>query len=381
MPIRSSAAGQITLGKIFGIEIGLHFSWLIIAALLTTSLAGQLYAVNQQWPKALIWTAAGITALAFFAAILLHELSHAAVARTRGVAVPSITLFAFGGIARLSGDTADPRTEFWMALAGPAASAVIGIAALALATVLGWNREVTPSAPGMVMLVWFGFINLTLAGFNMIPGYPLDGGRVLRAIVWWRTGNQMRATRVAAALGQAVAIGFIIVGLFSFLRGGGFGGLWLAFIGLFLSGAARSAALQTNLIESLRGVRVRDVMSHDCATIRRGTAVAEVAEEVLRTGRRCFFVMDNGRIAGMVTPQELRAVPRDRWDVTPVGETMQPVERLHQVDADAPVTQALDAIGREDVNQLPVLEHGELRGVISRDQILRLLSARAELKM
>lgn len=373
--------GQIRLGRIFGIEIGLHFSWFIIAALLTMSLAGHLYAVNQQWPQALIWTAAGIAALAFFAAILLHELSHAAVARARGVPVPSITLFAFGGIASLSRDTTDPRTEFWMALAGPAASVVIGITALALASLLGWNRETTPGAPGMVMLVWFGFINLTLAAFNMIPGFPLDGGRVLRAIVWWRTGNQMRATRVAATLGQAVAFGFIIVGLFSFFRGAGFGGLWLAFIGLFLSDAARTAAFQTTLIESLRGVRVGDVMSHDCATIGRGTAVAEVAEEVLRTGRRCFFVVDEGRVAGMVTPHELRAVPRDRWDVTPVAEAMQPVERLHQVDADAPVTQALDAIGREDVNQLPVLEHGQLRGVISRDQILRLVSARAELRM
>lgn len=373
--------GQVRLGRIFGIEIGLHFSWFIIAALLTMSLAAHLNSVNPAWTNGLIWTAAGVAALAFFAAILLHELSHAAVARARGIDVPSITLFALGGLARMSRDTADARTEFWMGLAGPVTSALIGIAALGLASLLGWSFDATPGTPGMVMLVWFGFINITVAAFNMIPGFPLDGGRILRAIIWWRSGNQVRATRVAAALGQVVAIGFIMIGFLSFAFGGGFGGLWLAFIGLFLSDAARASAFEATVSEGLRGVRVEDVMSHECATVERRTAVSDLAEEVLRTGKRCFFVMDDGRVAGMLTPKELRAVPRDRWPSTPAADAMQPVERLHHIDADAPVTQALDAIAREDVNQLPVLEQGRLRGVISRDQILRLLSARAELTM
>jgi len=372
---------QIRLGRIFGIEIGLHFSWFIIAALLTMSLAGHLYAANRAWPTVLIWTAAGVAALAFFAAILLHELSHAAVARARGVDVPSITLFALGGVARMSRDTADARTEFWMGLAGPITSVLIGVAALGLASLLGWNYDATPATPGMVMLVWFGFINITLAAFNMIPGFPLDGGRVLRAIIWWRSGDQARATRVAAALGQMVAVGFIVIGFLSFAFGGGFGGLWLAFIGLFLSDAARAAAFETTVVEGLRGVRVGDVMSHECATVERRTPISDLADEVLRTGKRCFFVVDAERVTGMVTPQELRAVPRDRWTATPAADAMQPVERLHHIDAEAPVTQALDAIAREDVNQLPVMEHGRLRGVISRDQILRLLSVRAELTM
>jgi Zn-dependent protease len=373
--------GQLRLGRIFGIEIGLHFSWFIIAALLTMSLAGHLYAVNRAWPTGLVWTAAAVTALAFFAAILLHELSHAAVARARGVDVPSITLFALGGIAHMKRDTADAKTEFWMGLAGPFTSVVIGVGALGLASLLGWNFQATPDTPGIVMLVWFGFINIMLAAFNMIPGFPLDGGRVLRAILWWRSGNQIRATRIAATLGQIVAVGFIMIGFLSFFFGAGFGGLWLAFIGLFLLHAARSAVLETTVMEGLRGVRVGDVMSRDCTTVERGTAISDVAEEVLRTGRRCFFVVDDGRVAGMVTPQELRAVPRDRWDATPAVEAMKPVERLHRVDAGAPVTQALDAIAQEDVNQLPVLEHGRIRGVISRDQILRLVAARAELSM
>jgi Zn-dependent protease len=374
-------AGRVRLGRIFGIEIGLHFSWFIIAALVTMSLAGHLYAVNPAWPRGLVWTAAGLTALAFFAAIVLHELSHAAVARARGVPVPSITLFALGGIAQMKRDTADAATEFWMGLAGPFASVVIGVAALGLAGALGWNFDATPTTPGMVMLVWFGFINITLAVFNMIPGFPLDGGRVLRAILWWRSGNQVRATRIAAAVGQVVAVGFITIGFLSFALGGAFGGLWLAFIGLFLVDAARSAVLETTMIEGLRGVRVGDVMSRDCVTVDGGTVVSDVAEQVLRTGRRCFFVTDDGHVAGMLTTQELRGVPRDRWTATPVAEVMKPVESLHRIDAGEPVTKALDAIVHEDVNQLPVLEQGRIRGVISRDLILRLVAARAELSM
>ena len=369
---------QIKVGRVFGIEIDLHFSWFVIAILLTTSLAGHLYQVNDEWPAAIVWAAAGLAALAFFAAILLHELSHAAVARGRGVKVPSITLFALGGVAHISRDSADARTEFWMSLAGPVTSVMIGVVALGVARLFGWNYSATPDSPAMVMLVWFGFINITLALFNMIPGFPLDGGRVLRAIIWWWTGNQVRATRLAATLGQAVAFAFVFIGFISFISGGGFSGLWLAFIGWFLADAARSAAFETTVIEGLRGVRVRDVMSRDCATIERGTSISDVAEEVLRTGRRCFFVVDDGRVAGMVTPQEVRAVPRDRWNVTPAAEAMRPVERLHHVEADAPVTKALEVITEEDVAQLPVFDHGQLRGVISRDRILYLLSTRAQ---
>jgi Zn-dependent protease len=372
---------QIKLGRIFQIEIGLHFSWFIIAGLLTLSLAGHLHSVNSDWPPPVIWTAAAVTSVAFFAAILLHELAHAAVARARGVPVASITLFALGGMARMKRDAADARTEFWMGLAGPAASVIIGGAALALARLLGWDRAATPGTPGMVMLVWFGFINLTLAAFNMIPGFPLDGGRVLRAIVWWKTGNQVRATRMAAAIGQIVAVAFIMFGVVSFVRGAGFGGLWLAFIGLFLSEAARAAALETTMTEKLEGVRVADVMSRDCRMIQRATPISELADDVLRTGQRCFFVAEGTHVAGMVTPRELRDVSRDRWPVTPAGEVMRPVERLHHVTPDAAVTKALEAIADEDVNQLAVMEDGELRGVISRDQIVRLLSARAELSM
>ena len=372
---------QITLGRILNIRIGLHYSWFFIAALITLSLGAHLYSVNPEWHPAVIWTAAIVTALAFFVALLAHELSHAVVAKARGVPVSSVTLFALGGVARMDRDTADPKTEFWMGLAGPFTSVVIGLLALGLARTLGWTLDATPATPGMVMLVWFGWINVVLAAFNMIPGFPLDGGRVLRAIVWWASGQRERATRIAAGIGQVVAIGFIVFGVLAFFRGLGFGGLWLAFIGLFLSEAARAATAEVAVNEALRGVRVGDLMATDCARIAPSEPVGEVAQELLRTGRRCFFVVDNGRVTGLLTPHEMRAVTREEWMTTPARAAMRPIDRVHHISADAPVTDALEMLGRKDVNQLPVMEHGELRGVISRDQIVKLISARNELSM
>lgn len=373
--------GQLRIARIAGIDVRLHYSWFLIAGLITVSLAGQLHLVNPAWGPGLIWSVALITAIAFFAALLAHELSHAAVARSRGIPVPTITLFALGGIAHMGRDAADPKTEFWMGLAGPAASLVIGFAALGLARALGWQYDVTPSSAGMVMLVWFGGVNVLLALFNMIPGFPLDGGRVLRAAIWGATKDRVRATRIAAGIGQLVAVGLIVFGFLSLFRGAGFGGLWLAFIGMFLLEAARASTAEVELSAALSGVRVGDVMTRDCMLIERGLPVLDVANEVFRTGRRCFFVVDDGHVAGMLTPAEMRGVDRERWATTPAGEVMRPLERLHRVSPEAPVTEALEVIGREDVNQLPVIEAGQLKGVISRDQILRLLTARSELPM
>ncbi|MEJ7863144.1 MAG: site-2 protease family protein [Pyrinomonadaceae bacterium] len=213
---------QIKLGRIFGIQIGLHYSWLIIALLVAFSLGGHFQMMNPDWGAGVVWTTAIVTALLFFAAILVHELSHAAVARMRGLPVKSITLFALGGVAEIEREAADAKTEFWMGIVGPITSAVIGLICLALAFALGWTPAqgmMTAATPFLAMLVWLGYINISLAVFNMIPGFPLDGGRVLRAIIWWTTGDASRSTRIAARVGQFVAIGFIVWGIFSFSAG------------------------------------------------------------------------------------------------------------------------------------------------------------------
>jgi len=373
---------QIKLGRLFGVQIGLHYTWLLIALLLTFSLAGHWRAMHADWGQGLLWTMAIVTALLFFAALVAHELAHAAVARMRRLPVHSITLFALGGVAQIEKEATDAGTEFWMGIAGPIMSALIGGVCLGLAWVVGWPLWTEPTTPLLAMLVWLGYINLALALFNMLPGFPMDGGRVLRAMVWWITGNAVRATRIASLTGQVVAFGFIVLGLFRFFGGAGFGGLWIAFIGWFLLSAARASYAETELRESLRGVRVEAVMTRDCAVVDgRADLQTFVEDSLLRTGRRCFLITENGATVGLITPHEVKTVERARWPSTMVSEVMRPLDQLRTVTPDTPVTDALEMIGQDDVNQLPVLANGQLIGMISRDHILRYLLTRAELNM
>jgi Zn-dependent protease/predicted transcriptional regulator len=372
---------QIRLFRIFGIQIGLNYSWLLIAVLVVLSLAGQFAATNPQWGTNVIWAVAILTALLFFAAIVVHELSHAAVAKARGLPVRSITLFALGGVAQIEKEASDAKTEFWMGIAGPITSALIGLICLGIAAGIGWTPTRAHQSPWAAMLGWLGVINIALAVFNMIPGFPLDGGRVLRAIIWWITGNASRATRVATAIGQLIAFGFIIVGLFRFFNGAGFAGLWLTFIGWFLLDAARSTYAQFETIERLRGLRVRDIMVGDWPVIDANTNLQTfVDDHLLRSGKRCFIVEEDGRVAGMVTPHEVKDVERQRWPQLTVREVMLPLKNLHAVKPATTLTEALQTMGREDVNQLPVMNNDRLAGIISRGHILRVLQTRAELQ-
>ena len=221
---------QIKLARVFGVELGLHYSWFIIAALIAFSLGAHFRAVNAGWGNGVIWTAAIVTAVLFFVCLFAHELSHAAVAKSRGLPIHRITLFLLGGMAQIEKEATDASTEFWMGIAGPIASAIIGIILLAIAWASGWSPRTVPATPGIAILVWLGYINLALAAFNMIPGFPLDGGRVLRAIIWWLTKNVTRATNIAATIGQIVGVLFILYGIVQFFSGDGFGGIWMAFI-------------------------------------------------------------------------------------------------------------------------------------------------------
>ena len=371
---------QIRLFRVFGIQIGLHYSWLLIAFLVVLSIAGQFESTNQEWGASVIWALAVLTALLFFAAIVVHELSHAAVAKARGLPVKAITLFALGGVAQIEKEASDAKTEFWMGIAGPITSAVIGAICWGLAIALGSNPTGRHQSPFAAMLGWLGIINVTLAIFNMLPGFPLDGGRVLRAIIWWITGDGARATRIAARVGQVIAFAFIIFGLVRFFNGAGFGGLWLTFIGWFLLDAARSSYLQLETVERLRGVRVDDVMRRDWQVIDGDLDLQTFVDEyLLRSGRRCFVVEQNGTPAGLITPHEVKNVERSHWRQKPVREVMLPLDRLHSVKPSTSVRDALEKMGNEDVNQLFVMTDGKLAGLVSRGDILRLLQTRMEL--
>jgi Zn-dependent protease/predicted transcriptional regulator len=372
----------IRLGRVLGIDIGLHYSWFIIALLILFSLAGHLQTINPAWSPALTWTMAAVTALLFFVSIVLHELSHAAVANASGLPVKSITLFALGGVANIETEPAKASTEFWMAVVGPVTSMVIGLFCLALASSAGWRPIYgTPPSPMWAALVWLGYINLALAIFNMIPAYPLDGGRVLRAIIWGINHNLVRATRMSAIVGQTIAVMMIVYGLFSLFTGGGFGGLWLAFLGWFLKDAAMTSYVGVEAALVLSKVRVGDVMSHDCPTIDGNMNLRTFAEEhLMRTGRRCFIILQQGQYLGLVTINELKHVRAERWPFTTVAQIAVPFEKVRTVSSDTPVSEAVQLMSNADVNQLPVISNGKLLGVISRGDVLQFLQTQAELK-
>lgn len=374
--------GTLRLGRIHGIPIGLHYSWFLIAGLITISLTAHFRSTNPDWPLALTFILSAGTAVLFFATLLLHELSHAFVARSRDLPVRSITLFALGGIANIGKDATSATTEFLVAIVGPIVSFSIGAICIGVAQSLGWS--VGEGGGGVIgaVLGWLGSINILLAIFNLIPGYPLDGGRVLRAVLWGIYKNADRATRNAARTGQVVAGIFIAWGLVQFFAGVGIGGLWLALIGWFLLMAAQASDAEVTMRSSLRGVRVADVMAQDCATVHPHMGVQELVEDVLlRTGRRCVIVKNNeDRILGLVTPHEVRSVERSKWPEVTVTDVMRPLEVLRTVTPDTPVEEALRVMAQDDLNQLPVVSDGRLEGMVSRGHILQLVQSRSELK-
>ena len=372
----------IKLGKISGIEIGLHYSWFIIAALIVFSLGEHFHHVNPHWSMWQVWITALITAVLFFVTLLLHELAHSLVAQRRGLRVRAITLFALGGVSQTQDDPSDAKTEFWVAIAGPITSLIIGFCCLAISMGLGWHMSAEPQTVVTAVLVWLGYINVGLALFNMIPGFPLDGGRVLRSIIWGIGKNADRSTRIAARIGQIVALLFILDGIWQFFHGGGFSGLWIAFIGWFLMDAAKASYAEVGVTEELRGTSVSDIMSRDCIVVNRGMSLQDFVDMyLLPTGQRCYLVEEQGRLVGLITPPDVAKIPRDRWDSTTVGEAMRPVNELHRVNPETPVLDALKLMAGNDINQLPVVSNGNFQGVVSRAQIIRLLQVRSVLQL
>src|SRR5215469_11143597 len=369
---------QIKLGRIFGIEVGLHYSWFVIAILIAFSLATHFHQIRPDWSQQAVWSAAAITAILFFASLLLHELAHSIVAKSRGLNVRAITLFALGGVSQIESEPPDAKSEFWIAIVGPLTSLIIGVIFIAIARL--WSGAARAEAPTVAaaVLLWLGYINIALAAFNMIPGYPLDGGRILRSILWWISGSAQRATRWASQVGQVVGFLFILLGLYRFFVGANFGGLWLAFIGWFLLDAARSSYLQTDLIADLRGRTVADLMERNCATVPGYLSLRDFVDEyMLHSAGRCFLVAQDGRAIGVITPNQTRAVPRDEWPQTSLQSVMRPLNTLLAVRPDMPAVKALELMSRENVQEMPVIANGKLEGLFSRSQLLRYIQVYA----
>lgn len=366
---------SIKLGRIWGIPIGVHTSWFIIFGLLVWSLSSGYF--PNEYPQFPLMThifLGLITTLLFFVSVLAHELGHALLALRNQIPVKGITLFIFGGVAQIAQEPRSPGAEFRIAIAGPLVS-------LALAGVFGLTYLLDQgiallAAPSMYLLR----INFILAVFNMIPGFPLDGGRVLRSIIWRFTGNFQRASQVASFTGQLVAFGFIGWGIYSIFTGQFLNGLWLAFIGWFLQNAAASSYQQTNLQQSLRGIRVNQVMEQDCIRVPSLTPISQVVEErVLTGGERCFFVSDNGKLQGMLTLRDISQIPQQKWRFTTIQQVMVPANNLVTVEPQTELLIAMQTMDNANIAQVPVVENGELLGVLTREQIVHYLRTRAEL--
>jgi Zn-dependent protease len=370
----------ISLGRWFGVPVGLHYSWFVIAWLITLSLTDQFAAFDRSWSAWTVWALSALTAVLFFVGIVLHELSHAAVARMGGVPVRGITLFALGGLAQIGKEAATPSKEFWMAIAGPVVSIAIGLGCRLAADAFGAAASVVDLRAAVAVLGWLAYINVALALFNLVPAFPLDGGRILRAALWAVMHNADRATRIAARIGQGVAFVFIAGGIYSVLTQNDFGGLWIAFIGWFLLEGAQGYYVQTEIAAALRDVRVGEVMARDCATVDGSTTLQRfVNEYLLRLVGRCFAVRRGDRIVGLITSEEVKHVERQRWDATTVSEAMRPLEALHPMKPDSSAADALAVMARENVNELPVVSDGRLEGVVTRSYLVQLLQARREL--
>jgi len=372
---------SIKLGRWFGVPVGLHYSWLVIAWLITLSLRGQFAALNPLWSTATVWLLSLTTAALFFVSIVLHELAHATVARLNGIPVRSITLFALGGIAQIERDATRPSTEFWTAIAGPAASVAIGVACRSIAGAIGFFAPSPTQSAVAAVFGWLAYINVALAMFNLIPGFPLDGGRVLRSIVWAITHDVDRATRAAARAGQVVGFVFIAGGIFSIVVRSDFGGLWLALIGWFLLEGAKAHELNARLSATLRGVRVADVMARECVNVDAGTSLRRfVDEQLLRLTSKCFAVYQGDRVVGLISPEEVTHIDRGAWEHTTVSDAMRPLQSLHPVAPESSAGDALRLMGQEDLNQLPVVADGHLEGVVMRSYLLQLVQAKRELE-
>lgn len=367
---------SLTIGRIFGIPIKLHISWFLIFALTSWSLAiGYFPSRYPYWSAGLSWTVGLATSLLFFLSVLLHELAHSLVARARGVPIHDIVLFIFGGVAELTEEPKSAGTEFLMALVGPLTSF-----ALAIAFVILWLAARSSSEPLAALSMYLAGINASLGGFNLIPGFPLDGGRVLRAALWRVSGNLERATRWASGVGQAVAYLFILTGAFQILRGRWSEGLWIAFIGWFLDNAAQTSYRQIAFKQFLAGHKVQEVMTRECYPLSPGVTLETLVQDyILMLGHRCFPVVSEGRVLGLVSLPLLRSVRRSDWPQVTVEAVMVPMERMKALLPSDGLWQALEQMTTEHLDQLPVVENGQFIGTLTHDNILSFIRLRGKL--
>jgi Zn-dependent protease/CBS domain-containing protein len=361
-------SSTVRLGRVAGIEIGAHWSWLLVVGLIVWSLADGVFPVTNPGLSDGAYVAmAAVAAVLFFGSIVLHELGHSIQAQREGVAIDGITLWVFGGVARLRGQLPSAGAELRMAIAGPVVSLVLGIAFLFAAIVL----PLPASVDGVAF--WLGQINLYLLVFNMLPALPLDGGRVLRALLWARRGDFISATRTSGALGRGFGQLLIALGVVLVIFVGDFGGVWLAFLGWFLLGAAEAELQVATLRDQLGGMTVSQLMVRDPVTVGAETSLQNFLDQVfLPTRHTAYPVMDGGSPAGIVSFRDALEVPRAQWPTTSVRGIMSSGPRV-VVHPDARLSDVLPALTADDLRRRLVSRDGGLEGLLSLTDVARVL--------
>lgn len=389
------------IGRLLGIDLRVDSSWLFVLVLVVWSLSSLFARWHPDWEPLTVLSVAVLAAVAFFSSVLLHELAHSLVARLYGVPVRDITLHMFGGVSNIEHEPPSPAAELLIAVVGPVTSLVLGVAMTVIAAILaglaGLDADaaaevVAHMGPLATVLFWLGPINVAVGLFNLVPGFPLDGGRILRALVWWGTGDERRATRVATSLGQLVGLGFLVAGAFMALgyavpffgRGLG-GGVWLALIGLFLRNAATQHQVGAAIHDALVGLRVRDLMRTEGAWVDASLPVrALVSDWILRREDGAFPVFEHGRFVGLVCLDDVRRAEPSTWDTRVAADVMTPLARLVTTTTDAELVDALRRLGASGVRQLPVVSEDPreagvplLAGLIFERDIARWLELRS----
>jgi Zn-dependent protease/CBS domain-containing protein len=360
---------SVSLGRIFGISIGLDYSWFLIFVLFTWALASSYYPIAYPtWSRAEYWIMGAVTALMLFICVLLHELGHSVVAIRYQIPVRSITLFIFGGVSRIEGESHSAAAEFWIAIAGPivsgALAAVFALLRLAVAAV----------GPLVALTTYLAYINGALAIFNLIPGFPLDGGRVLRAVLWSSTHSLRKATLTAATVGRFIGFLFIFWGVAQIFGGQLGNGLWIAFIGWFLENAA-SAQVQQQVVGSLlAGHTASEAMNPHYVSTSAATPLQDLVDRhILGGGSRAVMVKEDGEPVGLVTVHQIAAVPRGRWSTSTVAEVMTPIASVKRIKPTTGLWEAMTEMDHDGVNQLPVTDDGQILGMLTRGDVISYL--------
>ena len=387
--------GGIPIGKAFGITLRLHWSWFFIFALITWSLTAYYPTIYPDWSLAAKISAGLITSVLFFGSVMLHELMHSVVAIREGIQIRAITLFFLGGVSEMTGEPKTAADEFRMAGAGPATSLILGGILFGIFFAVGGqltgigvdtNAAAGQSLAGQyvgAITYYLGYTNVLLGIFNLIPGFPLDGGRVLRSFLWWRSGNLQTATRTASYIRRAVGFAFIGGGIFLVFWAPGFfiNGILLALVGWFLESAATGSYRQILLQDMLKGHTAREIMSRDCTFVPPDMTVDRLVNENMLAGKgRCYPVVVNDHLEGLATLDSVKQVPRDRWSTTRVTEAMVTRDKMKAVAPNDDLFKVMQVMSEGDVNQVPVVSDHTIVGMIGRDRLIDFINTQSALR-